>query len=127
MKPDPRFVGQPKHFWANVRSISQTLGYTVRGSGQIFVPTLEQMSRALDEIGLSSGHIGADEQPSALGSMLHDYFEYRADVLYGFVENQLMDVEAARATYEELRDRYRPAHPPPMNKQKDDKKAPAFF
>ena len=28
MKPDPRFLKQPKSFWANVRTISQEVGYT---------------------------------------------------------------------------------------------------
>ena len=28
MKPDPRFLNQPKSFWANVRTISQEVGYT---------------------------------------------------------------------------------------------------
>ncbi len=38
MKPDKRFLRQPKSFWANVRSLSQKLGYTE--GGQIKIPTL---------------------------------------------------------------------------------------
>ena len=30
MKADPRFTDLDLAFWANVRSISETLGYTVR-------------------------------------------------------------------------------------------------
>ncbi len=32
MRPEERFLKQPKDFWAMVRTISQKLGYTVRGS-----------------------------------------------------------------------------------------------
>ncbi|MGH8865669.1 MAG: DUF7690 domain-containing protein [Burkholderiales bacterium] len=39
MNPDPRFLAQSKEFWANVRTISQEVGYTQRGQGTIKVPT----------------------------------------------------------------------------------------
>ena len=42
MKPDQRFLKQPKHFWASVRTISQQVGYTERGTGRIRVPSPER-------------------------------------------------------------------------------------
>ena len=51
MKPDQRFQKQPKHFWANVRTISQKLGYTERGEGVIKVPSLAKMREALRQSG----------------------------------------------------------------------------
>ena len=50
MKPDPRFLNQPTHFWANVRTISQHVGYTARGTGQILVPDLAVIVKALGEL-----------------------------------------------------------------------------
>ena len=47
VKPDPRFLKQDKTFWANVRTISQHVGYTVRGKGFIKVPTLDEITAAL--------------------------------------------------------------------------------
>jgi hypothetical protein len=40
VKPEERFLKQLKHFWAMVRTISQHLGYTVRATKQVRVPTL---------------------------------------------------------------------------------------
>ena len=130
MKPDQRFLNQPKHFWANVRTISQQAGYTVRGQGQIKVPDYAAIQKALDNVGLSAAHIvdEATAKPTGLGKNLADYFAYRADVLNGFVEPRLMDVAAAKAAYNGLRKRYRKsACPIPMNKQKGAKKSPAYL
>jgi hypothetical protein len=43
VKPNTRFLNQPKHFWANVRTIGQEVGYTVRGEGVIRVPTMDDI------------------------------------------------------------------------------------
>jgi hypothetical protein len=127
VRAEPRFLGQPKPFWANVRSISEKLGYTIRGSGQIRVPSLAETVAALNALGLTSSHIADRNKPTDFGASLLDYFAYRASILYDFVQHHLMDVQAAAALYAELRDRYRPTTAPPMNKQKGDKAAPAFF
>jgi hypothetical protein len=50
LRADRRFQNQPKHFWANVRSISQHVGYTSRGTGQILVPDLPTIVKALGEL-----------------------------------------------------------------------------
>lgn len=57
MKPDPRFLNLPKDFWANVRLISQEVGYTIKDQGQIRVPSLDEIQKAFDEISLDSGHL----------------------------------------------------------------------
>lgn len=128
MMPDDRFVGLPMQFWANVRSISQKVGYTARGKGQIKIPSLLQMKTALERIGLSSAHI-VDEnaQPTHSGKTLCEYFEHRAAVLNKVVEPALMDVEQAKEVFEELHQQLSPTCPIPMNKQRGDKKAPAYL
>lgn len=130
MKPDQRFVNQPKHFWANVRTISQQAGYTIRGKGQIKVPTYDEMGEAVKSVGLADSHIAdkGSNKPTSLGKSLHDYFECRADMLNNFVESRLMDATAAKKAFEDLRRQYpRASCPIPMNKQKGTKKAPAFL
>lgn len=57
MKPDQKFIQQPKHFWANVRSISEKLGYTARKTRQILVPTLDQMTQSLGAMNLKADHV----------------------------------------------------------------------
>jgi hypothetical protein len=128
MKPDKTFLNQPKHFWANVRSVSQHIGYTERGTGRIKVPSLHDMADALKEIGLKSSHIVGDgQQATELGSSLLAYFEHRANVLYDVARPHLMDADRARATFHKLKTKLKPKWPVPLNKQKGDKKTEAYF
>jgi hypothetical protein len=128
MKANRLFLNQPKPFWANVRSISEHLGYTLRGTDQIKVPTLEEMRLTMVELELSTTHIIDNmRQPTELGSTLLSYFRFRADVLNNRVRVWLMDVTRARKTFEELKERLCPTCPLPMNKQKGEKKAAAYF
>lgn len=43
MKPDAMFIGLPKDFWANIRLISQEVGYVVRGTQEIKVPSVTEI------------------------------------------------------------------------------------
>jgi hypothetical protein len=128
MRPDERFLNRPKSFWAHVRTVSETVGYTARKTGQVVIPAFLQMVTALEQIGCSTGHVmDGQGRPTELGQTLLDYFEYRANVLNSFVAARLMDVEQARSVFEELKAQLSPQCPIPMNKQKGDKKAPAYF
>ncbi len=128
MIPNPEFQNQPKMFWAYVRTLSQTLGYTVRGKEQIKVPTLSEMRAGLGALGLDPTKIAnGSDSPTALGENLHKYFEYRAAALNGFVGSQLMDADQARALYEQLQETFAHKCPVPMNKQSGDKAKPQYF
>jgi hypothetical protein len=128
MKPERRFLKQPKPFWANVRTISQHIGYTTRGEGKVRVPTLAQILDAFRELGLNIDHL-VDERndPTQLAATLLDYFQHRASVLNDFVEPRLMTARRAKGEFNKLRRRLRPTCPIPMNKQTAAKKAPAFL
>src|SRR5947209_5008660 len=105
MQPRKEFVGLPKAFWANVRTISQEIGYTVKPKrvkgltgqvGPIRVPTLQEIKVALESINLTARHLVRDDGgPTDLGKQVADYYEYRADVLNRVVEPLLMDAAAA--------------------------------
>lgn len=131
MKADTRFLSQPKRFWANVRSISEQIGYTVRrgpNKGQVKVPSPSQMSAVLEKMNLGVSHIAnAEGNPTAFGKLLSDYYEHRARVLNDYVEPRLMDVDRAKQVFEKLHKELDPKCPIPMNKQKGEKKAPAYF
>ena len=128
MKPDPRFQKQPKHFWANVRTISQQLGYTVRGKGIIKVPSMADIRGALERLNLKARHLlDCADHPSELGATLLGYYLFRADVLNNYAEPRLMDVDRARKVFRRLRKQTKPTCPMPMNKQKGSKKAEAYF
>ncbi|MBX3415234.1 MAG: hypothetical protein KF708_21295 [Pirellulales bacterium] len=128
MIPDSRFVKLPKHFWANVRTISQHIGYTARGTGQIAIPTVLQMRQCMEALNLTAAHLMDDaDHPTQLGQTIFDYFHHRATVLNSFVEPRLMDVERARALFNKLQRKLPTKRTHPMNKQKGNKKAPAYF
>ena len=128
MKANPIFLKQPKHFWANVRSLSEQLGYTQRGTGQVRVPTIAEMKTGLEAIGLGSSHV-VDEKGNAteLGQRLIGYFQFRADELNNYVRNHLMDVTKAAKTFNQLKKKLKPKCPLPLNKQKGTMKAEAYF
>ena len=128
MKADPRFISQPPEFWANVRLVSQSAGYTERGANRVKAIDLDEIVEALRNAKLDWRHVVDDDgQRTSFGASLLEYFEHRARVLNQFVEPRLMDVDEARNTFERLRDRLQPTCPIPMNKQRGDKKAPAYF
>ena len=131
MRAHARFLSQPKDFWANVRTISQEIGYAVRRGahkGQVKVPSPSQMRAALQNMNLDFSHIvDATANLTPFGKLLSDYYEYRAGVLDDYVEPRLMHVDRARQVFEELYKQLSPGCPIPMNKQKGEKKAPAYF
>jgi hypothetical protein len=125
MKPDPRFLKLPKHFWANVRSLSQQLGYTE--AQQVKVPAMKDIKQAFIDLGLSGEHIVKKDVATDFGRTLIEYFQHRATVLNNFVRPRLMDKDRAKSEFEALRKKLKPKRPVPMNKQKGDKRAPAFM
>lgn len=128
MKPDQRFIGLDKAFWAHVRSISEEIGYTDRKTKAIKVPSPEELGQALTTLGLSNAHLAeTDGAPTEFGRRLQTYFRYRAETLNLKVRPLLMDAKGAEALFKKVRRDLRSTTPIPMNKQKGTKKKPAFL
>lgn len=137
MQPNAAFVGLPKEFWANIRTISQEVGYTRRPArqkgvqgqaGPIKVPTLAEIKAALESINLTATHLVAGTaKPTDLGKQVIDYYEFRADTLNRVVEPLLMNAEQARETFEKLQAVLTVKNAVPLNKQSAEKKKPAYF
>jgi hypothetical protein len=128
MKPDQRFVGLDKAFWAHVRSISEEIGYTDRKTKEIKVPSLHELAGALSRLALSSAHLAkAGGSPTEFGNQLQTYFQYRAETLNRQVRPLLMDAKTAETLFKKVRKDLRSTTPIPMNKQKGKKKKPAFL
>jgi hypothetical protein len=126
--PNERFLRQPKPFWANIRTISQQIGYTKRGAGQIKIPTPSEMRLGLEKNGLKAAHL-VDEMDrlTDTGELVHAYLVHRATALNNYVEPLLMDVDRARLVFADLLATLKPTRPVPMNKQTGDKARPAYF
>lgn len=125
MKPVAKFLKKPKSFWACVRSLSQHIGYSQKET--IVVPTLEQMAKAFDELGLDNTKLILDGKPTSLASELIEYFSVRAEKLMKEVRPRLMNVHKAKKLFSKLKSKLKPKCPLPMNKQKKRKRAKAFF
>jgi hypothetical protein len=137
MKANEKYRKQPKSFWANIRTISQEVGYTdrpkrqigVRGqAGPIKVPTADEVRKAFRAIDLSTDHLfDGSGRPTTVGAKVFDYFTYRADLLNRTVEPLLMNASQASELYEELRKKGGRAASIPINKQSGEMKKPAYF
>ncbi|MCA0890480.1 DUF7687 domain-containing protein [Qipengyuania flava] len=127
MRADERFIGLGKEFWAHVRSLSQTLGYTVRGKGTIKVHTLTDIKKGMKKLDLLDDHLVDHGKPTAFAQQLLDYFAYRAEVLNDIVQYQLMNAQEAEEMYERLLALQEYKLTAPMNKQKGDKKKVAYL
>ena len=143
MKANPDFAKKPQSFWATVRSISQEIGYSKKG--KVFVPTVDQMVKAFEALGLDTDVISKNGQSTELTNDLIAYYTYRTQVLNEYVEPRLMDAvllknskgeilndrgsetNRAKAVFDELKKEFNPTCPIPMNKQKGEKKAPAYL
>lgn len=128
MKADTRFLSQPKEFWANVRTISQEVGYTERGANSIKIPSLNAIRKEFGRLGLTTAHIaGADGTLTDFGQRLFDYFSFRATVLNDTVQGYFMKKDSAEVEFNRLKAELNPQCPLPMNKQKAEKKNYAFL
>ena len=134
MKPDTRFLSQSKEFWANVRTISQEVGYTERANknkgtlSSIKVPELKDIRLKFKKLGLSATNIvKADGTLTDLGQRLIDYFKFRAQALNNTVQGYLMRKDTAEIEFNQLKATLDPQCPLPMNKQKGEKKNHAFL
>lgn len=134
MKANPKFLVQPKAFWATIRTISQEVGYTTRGNKRIGtepsvkIPTLKEVREKFQKLGLKTTNIeNKNGVLTSFGQHLFDYFTYRADVLNNTVHLNLMNKDSAEIEFEKLKTQLNPKCPLPMNKQKGAKKNHAFF
>ncbi len=127
MKPETRFINQPLEFWANVRLISQYVGYTERHSDRIKVPTLAEIRSAYVRHHLGPNENLVSTEPTSLGRILVAYFQHRAAALSEHAEPHLMDALRAKTLFDNLRQQHQPSCPLPMNKQSGNKRAPAYM
>jgi len=128
LKAELEFLEQPKLFWANVRTISQKIGYSDRKTKKILIPTIDQIIKAYEELNLNVEHIcDSNKKPTELGSTLLNYFLYRSNVLENSVRPNLMNKDEAEKLFKALHLKFAPKCPLPYNKQTGLKKNYAFL
>lgn len=122
MQAFSEFRHMPPPFWAMVKYISETLGYTIRGQGAVRTYSIDEIDRLVSQNGIVVDYDAILTAKS--------YFDKRADLLNDFVRYNLMDADTAREAFQNLY----PLHQEkcfqckiPMNKQKGAMKQIAFF
>ena len=128
MKPNDLFRKQPARFWANVKLVSEQVGYSIRGprgsEKALRTYTLDDVQRVYEAEGLDGDFTRKEEK---FFDLVLSYMNYRAAIITDVVRPALMDRAEAEAAYRELFEKNRESRLPSMNKQKGDKKHPAYL
>lgn len=128
MKPNPKYLNNTTpEFWANVKLISQKLGYTQKGTKRIKIHSIETILDLYQKLNFKTNKIVFNDETTEFGKLLTDYFEYRAHALNDYVQHYLMDIEDARELYNELTGKYNYTVSIPMNKQRGEMATVNYF
>lgn len=125
MIPNKNYLKQPKNFWAQVKLLTQGLKYS--RSGSIRTYAIEEVVNYLKKQNLETEHLYKNKQITEQGKFLLGYFEYRAKILEEEAKNSLMNKEEVKLVFDRLLKLHHPKVKIPMNKQKGNKKHPAYF
>ena len=90
MQAFPEFRHMPTPFWAMVKYVSETLGYTIRGQGIVRTYSIDEIDRLLSQNGIVVGYETIESAKQ--------YFDMRANLLNHQVQRNLMNSEAAKET-----------------------------
>jgi len=128
MKANNEFINLPSEFWSCVKYISQKIGYTHRKTLRVKSPSIEEIEKAFTEGTLFCPYLpDTGRKNTKYAQLLVQYFNYRATILNDYVEPRLMNAEQARNIYENLVSKFSPKCPIPINKQKGEKRTPAYL
>jgi hypothetical protein len=127
MQAESKFLDQSHEFWANIKLISQKIGYTNRQTKLIKVPTLDEIRIAFEKLNLDYSKIILNNELTAFGSLIIEYFEFRANFLTNHIEPNLLNLNQVKEIYTNLKTELKPTCPEPQNKQKGEKQGPAYF
>lgn len=126
MIADKQYLKQPKSFWAQIKLISMTLGYSKDDKIKLY--TIEDIVACLKKHDLSTAHlIDSANKIKKEGQLLVSYFKFRSDVLQTVAKPNLMNREMAKKEFRKLYKTFKPKVLIPLNKQKGDKKHPAYL
>ena len=122
MKAFDEFRGMDPSFWAFIKFISETLGYTERGAGVVKTHSAIDIQNLCYETNTTA-------DPELIEAAVV-YLNMRADLLNNFVEGVLMDAVTASEEFlrwEQLHRVQKYYCKLPMNKQKGEMRQVAFF
>lgn len=128
MKPNDRFRSLPASFWANVKLVSEQAGYSIRArngeSKQLRSYTLDDVRAVYSQEGLDPTRIDQDDR---LFKMVVEYLNYRAETINRQIQPLFMNRDEAAEAYHRLVRVTGSNRSPSMNKQKGEKRHPAYL
>jgi hypothetical protein len=132
MKANNTFKNLDLEFWSNIKLLNQRLGYTKRVSknnpeGGFMVPSVEEIKTVFFNEGLSTKRLINCNSLTPFGRSIIDYMTFRGDILTKKVEPSLMNKDQAKSLFYDLKAKFNPQCPLPMNKQKNEKKDYSFL
>ncbi len=117
MRPERRFVGKSARFWAHAKFISEQVGYS---KGACLRPhSIGEAEGILGQQGFTGEH-------NLLVEVV-DYLNWRADALNNRVAGLFMNRDEAAREFEKVYEKTKPKKPLAMNKQKGEKRHPAYL
>ncbi|WP_454844828.1 DUF7687 domain-containing protein [Priestia megaterium] len=122
MKATEQFLGKDSTFWAYVKLISEQLGYSARGSGQLRVYPILEVVTKLETLGVNIEMPVVEE--------VVDYLNYRGMYLTQHVKDLFMNKDSAREEFRRLQLQHTENEftcALPLNKQKGEKRDHAYF
>lgn len=122
MKSFKEFKGVTSEFWAFVRFVSETLGYSERGMNVVKEYSFEEIAEVCDKYNVNASQ--------KLIENAVFYSKLRAGLLNNFVESMLMDAQQANSEFlnwEQLHRINSYMCKLPFNKQKGPMRQIAFF
>jgi hypothetical protein len=126
LRASPEFTGRGLSFWSCVKSISQGVRYTKKGTDLVLAPSREAIIKVAEGLGFEESHLKVKGEPSPLVEDLHNYFAFRAERLNDYVRPRLMVLSEAQALFAKYH-KSRFVCPLPLNKQKGEKAGFAYF
>ena len=121
MEPNPIFLNQSNEFWALVRGVSGSLGYSQRKTKEVGQKLKKYHP---DEILLFAKPFFVSE---AVTKKAGEYLDYRATLLTNKIRPLFLDRAEAKKVFKRLIAKYKPKCPLPMNKQKGEKRHYAYL
>ena len=122
MQAFEEFQNMDPAFWAFIKYISEKLGYTERGTGNVKMYGFGEVLELCQRNGINASY--------ELIQTACTYIQMRTELLNGFVETMLMDAAAAKKEFlywEQLHRTHNYYCKLPMNKQKGEMRQVAFF
>jgi hypothetical protein len=135
MQKNLNFSNLNANFWANVKLLSQKIGYTAKATrkgetSSVRIPSKDEILKAYNDLSLDPKTLEVKINEKTFLEYLREYFTYRADILNNEIESNLMNKSEAEKIFKNLYKEYLDLKlncPLPLNKQKNEKSGYALL